>query len=214
MAGEIKKLYPEPGRNEFIIPPFQVVIVSTKEILNMPRFLIGRWNLDIDLVYKGLLWVGGPQVDPGYFGHLYCPLYNLSNYPVKLTLGQDMATIDFERTTPFKKGVSKSYQRPPRRRELSEYEYKWQSALYELASTKIEAFEKDIKESSDRTNRSIASIFTVLAILIAAISLVVTKGTEAFTIPIWGWCALVLSISAFILSIVPFARSITSSSKK
>lgn len=218
MAGDIKKLYDEPGKNEFVIPPFQVAIVSTKEILNMPRFLIGRWNLDIDLVYKGLLWVGGPQVDPGYYGHLYCPLYNLSSDPVKLTLGQDIATIDFVRTTPFKKGVSKPYPRPPRRRELCEYEYKWQSALYELASKKIqvfgeelESFKEKIEETSEKTServyRSIVSIFTVLAILIAVISLIISNQNWT-PIPMWGLLALGFSVYAFIFVLAPSVKSI------
>ena len=61
------------------IPPFEVAVVKTGETLNLPRFLIGRWNIRVYWAYKGLLWVGGPQVDPGYVGHLFCPLYNLSN---------------------------------------------------------------------------------------------------------------------------------------
>jgi len=212
IGGELKKLYSEPCINELTIPPFQVAVVSTQEELNMPRFLIARWNLDIDLVYEGLLWVGGPQVDPGYQGRLYCPLYNLSNQPVKLKLGDTIASIDFVKTTPFIKGKSIEYPRPPRRRELSDYNWRLQSGLYKLAWEKIEIFEKEIERTSDRINRSIASIFTVLAILIAAISLVITR-QEWLTIPFWGWCALVFSISALVLTIVPL-KTIISSLKK
>jgi len=77
------------------IQPYQVVIVETLEELNMPKNLIARWNLRISYVYKGLLWVGGPQVDPGFTGHLYCPLYNLSTNPVTLEYAEPFATIDF-----------------------------------------------------------------------------------------------------------------------
>lgn len=212
--GQLRKLYDQPDKNELTIPPFQVAVVSTKEKLNMPRFLIARWNLDIDLVYEGLLWVGGPQVDPGYQGRLFCPLYNLSNQPVKLRLGDTIASIDFVKTTPFIEGKSLLYPRPPKRKELRDYNYRLQSALYNLAKEKIDAFEKEIDKTSDRVNRSIASIFTVLAILIAAISLVITRDQAQFGIPVWGWCTIVLSISAFVLAIVPFARNFVSSLKK
>src|SRR2546428_520812 len=50
-----------PGES-LTIEPFDVAIIQTLETLNLPRFLIARWNLRIRWVYKGLLWVGAPQV--------------------------------------------------------------------------------------------------------------------------------------------------------
>ena len=55
--GKIQKL--TKGK-ELTINPFQCVIVSTIEKINMPRFLIARWNLRVEWVYKGLLWLGAP----------------------------------------------------------------------------------------------------------------------------------------------------------
>jgi hypothetical protein len=46
----------------------------------------------------------GPQVEPGYKGYLSCPLYNLTNRPIRIRRGDEFATIDFERTTDFCKG--------------------------------------------------------------------------------------------------------------
>ena len=89
----------EPGKN-FTLDPFEVAIIQTLETLNLPRFLIARWNLRIAWVYKGLLWVGAPQVDPGFRGFLCFPLYNLSNQPRSIQHGQPIAAIDFEMTTP------------------------------------------------------------------------------------------------------------------
>src|SRR5688500_14450208 len=45
-----------PG-SPLVIKPHQVAIVRTLEHLNIPRFLIARWNLRVDRVYQGLLWV-------------------------------------------------------------------------------------------------------------------------------------------------------------
>ncbi|KFD42568.1 hypothetical protein HY02_00295 [Peptococcaceae bacterium SCADC1_2_3] len=88
VGGEIGKLYDEAGKNKIKIPPFEVTVIKTKEMINMPRFLIGRWNIRVSKAYDGLLWVGGPQVDPGYVGHLYCPIYNLSNREVIYRVGR------------------------------------------------------------------------------------------------------------------------------
>ncbi len=103
IGGERKRLYDEAGKNEITIPPFEVAIIKTYERVNLPRFLIARWNIKVSLAYKGLLWVGGPQVDPGYVGYLSCPIYNLSNNNVTLKYKDPLAIIDFVKTTPFKK---------------------------------------------------------------------------------------------------------------
>ena len=81
------------------IPPHGIAIVRTLEKVNIPGFLIARWNLKVKKVYKGLVWVGGAQVDPGYFGYLFCPLYNLSNEEQLLEYEERLFTIDFVKTT-------------------------------------------------------------------------------------------------------------------
>jgi deoxycytidine triphosphate deaminase len=85
----------------FDIEPYSVAVIETLETLNIPEFLIGRWNIRVTLAYEGLLWVGGAQVDPGFRGRLSCPIYNLSAKKVSLTYGQPLAMIDFVTTTPF-----------------------------------------------------------------------------------------------------------------
>jgi deoxycytidine triphosphate deaminase len=96
---------------KLVIPPHAIAVVSTFEELNIPGFLVGRWNLRVTEVYEGLLWVGGAQVDPGYEGHLYCPLYNLSTRPVELRFKDPLFAIDFVRTTRFVEGKSRLWER-------------------------------------------------------------------------------------------------------
>ena len=75
---------------ELVIPKFEVAVIEILETINMPHFLIGRWNIRTKWAYRGLIWVGGPQVDPGYRGKLLCPIWNLSsaitqNRPMSIT---------------------------------------------------------------------------------------------------------------------------------
>ena len=93
---------------DLTIEPYEVAVIKIKEKVCLPRFLIGRWNIKVGLAYKGLMWVGGAQVDPGFKGHLYCPIYNLSNRPVRLEQGDQLAVIDFVKTTPFRAGTEYS----------------------------------------------------------------------------------------------------------
>src|SRR5260370_930624 len=93
----------KPGKlgNEnpfFEMEPNSIVYVSTFEKLNLPYYIAARFNLRVKWVYKGILLGTGPQVEPGYCGYLSCPLYNLTNSPIRITYREDFATIDFERT--------------------------------------------------------------------------------------------------------------------
>jgi deoxycytidine triphosphate deaminase len=81
------------------IPPHGIAIVRTLEKVNIPGFLIARWNLKVKKVYQGLVWVGSLQVDPGYSGYLFCPLYNLSSKELRLEYKEPLFTIDFVKTT-------------------------------------------------------------------------------------------------------------------
>ena len=83
-----------------VIPAHQVAVIKTHEEVNLPRFLIARWNLRVKWVYEGLLWTGGPQVDPGWQGHLYCPIYNLAERQIVIPHKERVFTMDFVLTTP------------------------------------------------------------------------------------------------------------------
>lgn len=83
------------------MPPNSIVFVSIAESLDLPYYIAARFNLRVDWVYKGVLLGTGPQVEPGFRGNLSCPLYNLTSRPHIITLGQEFATIDFERTSNF-----------------------------------------------------------------------------------------------------------------
>ena len=185
--GKNEKLSDETGKNKIVIQPFQVAIIFTAETINLPRFIIGRWNIQVKLAYKGLLWVGGPQVDPGWVGRLPCPIYNLSNKPVELKLNETIAVIDFVKTTKYNKGVSIPYPRPNLDHVLFE-EYKPEDLLsgeYEVATNKLKILEEaqnqlksNIQNKINLIERSVNSLGSRLdlstTIVIAAIAALVT----------------------------------------
>src|SRR5260370_2432098 len=92
--------------DSFIFEKNSIVYVSIKERLHLPYYIIARFNLRVNWVYDGILLGTGPQVDPGYFGFLSCPLYNLTNSDITIRREQPFATIDFEKTTNFLTGQS------------------------------------------------------------------------------------------------------------
>ena len=188
LGGERKQL----GKDgEIRIPPFNVAVIKTSETINLPRFLIARWNIRVRWAYEGLLWVGGPQVDPGWVGHLFCPLYNLSDKTVVLRFGDAIALMDFVTTTPFNPQKSKKYARPPKRVLLQEYRaVELSSALYTLAETKLKGYEAQVTGIQGRVDTFILITFTVIAVLFAAVTIFVARTEQ----PTW-WNPVLFLIS-------------------
>jgi deoxycytidine triphosphate deaminase len=204
MNGDIGRLEPT-GTNAIVIPPFGVVIVQTLERINMPNFLIGRWNIRVSWAYQGLFWVGGPQVDPSFRGHLFCPLYNFSDQAVTIRYGDAIAIIDFVTTTMPIRGDSIPY--PGSERILIEdYNPQLKSALVELATKRIDAAEASVKElasksqrTQDRLDNATGVTFASLGILFAAI--VLFMGNQIHFDPYLFWVG-ILTVAFSAVSLV------------
>lgn len=94
----------DPIGDYYVVPPNSLVYIKLKQELRLPFYLIGRHNLKIRYVYKGLLLGTGPQVDPGFEGHLFIPLHNFTTSEVRVYINgrqNSFVSIDFVRTTPF-----------------------------------------------------------------------------------------------------------------
>ena len=214
VGGKIHTLIDETGKNIISIPPFQVAVVKTEETINMPVFLIGRWNIQVSRAYEGLLWVGGPQVDAGYVGHLFCPIYNLSSTVVELKRGDPFAVIDFEKTTQYHADKSKPYaaEGVPERVLFEDYEpEKLESALAVLTTGKLQEIQDRIQKLDERTQKNSENLenrFNLFAsvslggigILFAVLAVFVTIG-DAKTMPLWAFVATVFSFLAFLISV-------------
>jgi len=178
------------------IDPYQVAVIETYESLNMPPFLIGRWNIRVKLAYKGLLWVGGAQVDPGFRGHLCCPIYNLSDKKVSLQFREEIAVIDFVSTTAFDKDKCERF--PWERRNMvvfSEYPLLNSGIAAEVENFKLTIEENRVKNEQQsaatqkttdeafrdvqrRIDTFLTLVFTVVAVLFAALGVIATKGSN------------------------------------
>ncbi len=175
------------------IDPYQVAIIQTLETLNMPEFLIGRWNIRVGLAYDGLLWVGGAQVDPGFQGYLSCPIYNLATEEVTLKHGQKLAMIDFVTTTSVRHD-SKRFKL--KKYIFQDYNTKLQSGVAQqldgqnkkieenrqLSEKKAHEINETLRQNSAETRTRIdgfvALVFTVVAVLFAGLGIVATRGSE------------------------------------
>ena len=163
-----------------VIPAHQVAVVKTHEEVNLPRFLIARWNLRVKWVYEGLLWTGGPQVDPGWQGHLYCPIYNLAERQIVIPHKERVFTMDFALTTPLPEntttedytksgktedGYKVSIHKGQRGKTIQSHD------VNRLRSAPFEQL-KQLANLDLRVNSFSTFTFLVLAVLVAAIGVV------------------------------------------
>jgi hypothetical protein len=179
----------------------------------MPRYMIARWNIRVKHAYSGLLWVGGPQVDPGYVGHLFCPIYNLSDKPVKLHVGDHIALIDFVKTTHFDPAKPetelKKYPFPPKRLFIEEYGIDdLRSALFTTAGQKLAEFEERINNVEYRFLVFTQLSFAIFALVIALVALISRVNAESIALSagVWGALTVGLSITAFLIAIFSYVR--------
>ena len=213
LGGEQRRLKPS---EEIVLPPHQVAVVSTREKLQIPQDLVARWSLRVNNIYEGLLWTGGPQVDPGWEGQLFCPIYNLAERPVVLKCGDGLFTMDFVRTTPETQAldeIRKSSNYPkvpfePVRKTLEDHDiHRLRSAPYELID-RVERAEKEATNASERIssldNRMViyATIMVaVLGIMISALSLMVASQAFKFWSSVPIAVPMALSILAIVISL-------------
>jgi deoxycytidine triphosphate deaminase len=188
------------------IGPYQVAIIETLETINMPEYLIGRWNVQTKRAYQGLLWVGGAQVDPGFRGQLCCPIYNLSKEAVTLYFRDTLAVIDFVTTTPFQDGQCLRFPWADRKKlvfpEYGHLESGIEAKVKEFKAT-IDTNRKEVRDELEssakfsetsfrvvqtRIDTFLTLVFTVVAVLFAGLGIVATKTTDQqswLSSPIW-----------------------------
>jgi deoxycytidine triphosphate deaminase len=202
-----------PLVDRITIPPFEVAVIKTGEILRLPRYMIARWNIRVRHAYSGLLWVGGPQVDPGYVGHLFCPIYNLSDKPVTLNLGDALALMDFQKTTFYDKNKTSDnlvrYVFPPQRVILEDYGIDdLKSALFTRAGRKLDEFEETIRNLESRFVTFTQISFAIFALVIGLLALS-SKPTSEATLLSASWVGAVtvsMSVAAILIAIFSYLQ--------
>jgi hypothetical protein len=162
----------------------------------MPPFLIGRWNIQVSRAYQGLVWVGGPQVDAGYVGHLFCPIYNLSDKEVVLHRGESIAVIDFVKTTSYRDGQSKPYPLPDR--------ILFEDYRPEDLGSGLVTHANIITSLRNRLDNFVSLTFGVIAVLFAALTIFVAGPNSS---PTWNFGLFMIGGLAIYLSMFAWLKT-------
>jgi uncharacterized membrane protein (DUF485 family) len=155
--------------------------------------------------------VGGPQVDPGYIGHLYCPIYNLSDKEVALHIGEPIAVIDFVKTTLFDKTKSQHelvrYPHPPKRVVMEDYGIDdLRSALFTKARERLVEFEEEIRDQRQRFNTYTQISFVMFALMISLIAIISRANAENLSLgaAFLGAGTIAISVAALLIALFSY----------
>ena len=218
-GGKTGVLSDDLNANSITVQPFEVVVLETYERINLPEFMIARWNVTVGNTYRGFLWVGAGQVDPGFKGFLCCPIYNLSDKPQVLKYRDSLAVMDFVMTTPPNRRSRDFAVDFTLRKRIIFDDYNadsLKSALITHAWDRLEKFDSEGKGLRATIEDLRNTVFNSVGILIAAIGVVVTAlalfvGDKSPSMVSQLSPSLLLSFSAFVLSFCAVVFSLTKS---
>jgi deoxycytidine triphosphate deaminase len=80
---------------ELKLRPNSISFLEIEPIFRIPAYLVLRFNLKVQHVYKGLLLGTGPIVDPCFIGKLYIPLHNLTSNEYIIKKNAPLICVEF-----------------------------------------------------------------------------------------------------------------------
>lgn len=87
---------------EFKIERNTISFVTLEPYIQLPNYIVARFNLKVDHVYRGLLLGTGPVIDPGFRGYLSIPLHNLTNNDYTFRADDLMIYMEFTKLSNHK----------------------------------------------------------------------------------------------------------------
>jgi deoxycytidine triphosphate deaminase/cell division protein FtsB len=85
--------------NGLKLRPNSISFLGIEPTFRIPTYIVLRFNLKVQHVYKGLLLGTGPIVDPGFFGELFIPLHNLTSNEYIIKKGAPLICVEFTKLT-------------------------------------------------------------------------------------------------------------------
>lgn len=199
----------KPGE-KLRIPPHGIAMTTTYEWLNMPGYLIGRWNLKVKKVYHGLVWVGSLQVDPGYQGFLSCPLYNLSTEEQVLECGEPLFIIDFVKTIPFDTKRHCKLWELPERYSTFDFHRLDTDKIQSAPESDIASLKTEIKGFQNQFYVMTGILLAIVALVVAVIAIFPSIGQKADIAKYFDQTPLIFivlgTLAALVFSLLAFLK--------
>lgn len=149
----------------FCLKSNTIAYVQVYEYLRLPAYIISRFNLRVELAYKGILLGTGPIVDPGFCGYLNIPLHNLTNNDYYFNYNDSFIEMEFTKISPHNDWLKDSVKLQKQQgkykywknssstsqRDINYYLYKANSGR--SISSSLPALNEKVKESIDEMKK-------------------------------------------------------------
>lgn len=155
-----------------LLQPGDFAVVTVLEEIRLDASHAARFGLRSKYARKGLIATTGPQIDPGYHGHLILGLTNLTPKPISLPYKDDFISVEFHRLeAPTDKPYAGPYQDkmelgPEEIEAITETEG---LALSEVIST-LRSLSSNVGQLASEVNTLRWTIPTIVALGIALIA--------------------------------------------
>ncbi len=178
-----------------VVEPYELVFVESYEVFKMPKNVVARYDLRVRSCVEGAGLQTGLQVDPTYYGRIFCPLFNFSDEKVTLKYKEHLASIQFLYTTPSTLEAEKYPAFDEERRDkfclTQVLKSPRRSGLEELRTSiknTENILEGELVEFRDKANRlhtrvdsMVGAVFEAMAIMIAALGVIAAAISIAVT---------------------------------
>jgi dCTP deaminase len=140
------------------IPPGQVVLILTREMIKMPLNAIGLLSIRFGLKARGLINVSGFHVDPGFEEKLVFSMYNAGVQTIHLSYGSRVFLLWLSSVD---KATADKYHG-----EHNKQEHLPDDAITNLAARMPSPFtlEKDVESLRNELRREVSGLKTILTV--------------------------------------------------
>lgn len=167
------------------IEPYELVFIESYEVFRLPENMVGQYDIRISGCLGGMGLQTGLQLDPTYFGRIFCPLFNFSNKTLTLRYKKHFASVQFIYTTPpapetkrFESerqgllSLNQALPDEPGRSGLEELGRNIKETQGQLEK-RIEDFDRAATRLHTRVDAMVSAVFEGMAFMIAALGILV-----------------------------------------
>ncbi len=85
----------DPHKEKAIIRTGEWAEIESLEIIGLSQNIAATYGIRSSITRQGIIWFGGPQIDPGYKGKLFVSIFNPTSEPFEICFRDPFFTVMF-----------------------------------------------------------------------------------------------------------------------
>jgi deoxycytidine triphosphate deaminase len=161
------------------LEPGEFALLTSFEKINMPLNLVGHNGLMSKWARQGLVSLFSPQIDPGFKGFLFVPVYNAGDADISIPLEDKIFTLEFIKTDKEAKFGWSEPTHHGTQDNISTYSNvpKMSKPIFadiDKLDHKIDMLENNLANLKDKVNSKVTNTSIILAAVAIVISIIPT----------------------------------------